>query len=157
MRRDGGAKGFTLVEVMIASAIAGILFAALAQMILTWAKASARIAIKQRTARVETDLRRLADAARLHFVTAGGYPSAGPWPAAIPVKGPLPWLRPAPGFDELGWAPEKSPTDLQYHVDGWATGFVVTAVGDLARNGAVEMYRLWGDVNMFEGPLPYQP
>lgn len=155
MRGRRGERGFTLVEVMIATAIAGVLFAALAQMILTWAKFTARAAIKQRTARVETDLRRLADAVRFRYTTNDGYPSAGPWPETVPVRGPLPWTRPAPGFDEIGWAPEKSPVDLQFRVDGWATGFIVSAVGDLMRNGSLQMFRVWGDVNMFEGPLPF--
>jgi len=152
MRR--GERGFTLVEIMIATAIAGVLFAALAQMMMTWARFTARAALKARAAEIESDLRRLADQERLHYSTTTGFPPAGPWPAAIPAGAPLPWTRPAPGFDDLGWAPTKSPVWLQYAVDGWATGFIVTAVGDPGHAGHPQLWRVWGDVNMFEGPLP---
>ena len=155
MRARRGERGFTLVEIMIATAIAGILFAALAQMIMTWAKFTVRAALKARTAEIEIDLRRLTELARIHYSTTDGFPKAGPWPAQVPAGAPVAWTRPAPGFDELGWAPTRSPVWLQYNVDGWSTGFIVSAVGDPARTGHLQVWRVWGDVNMFEGPLPY--
>jgi prepilin-type N-terminal cleavage/methylation domain-containing protein len=157
---DGrGERGFTLIEILVATVIAGILFAAVAQMLMVYAKSVARAALRARTAETEQDFRRLQGAVVQAFTASGGsgYPSAGPWPVVIPTQNPIQWTRPAPGFDELGWAPSKSPVLLQYRVDGWATGFAISAVGDLNRDGTIELYRLWGDVGMYEGPLPYEP
>jgi prepilin-type N-terminal cleavage/methylation domain-containing protein len=153
-----GERGFTLVEILIATVIASILFAAIARMLSVYAKSMARGALKARTAQTEQDLRRLQAAVVQHFASLGGtgYPVAGPWPLAVPLHNPIPWERPAPGFDELGWAPSRSPVFLQYRVDGWATGYVISAVGDLDRDGAPELYRISGDVGMYEGPLPYE-
>ena len=154
-----GERGFTLVEILIATVIAGILFASVAQMMMIWAKGTARAALKARTIETEQDIRRLQAAVMQAYTgsSGAGFPSAGPWPVVIPVQNPVQWSRPAPGFDEIGWAPSKSPVFLQYRVDGWATGFVISAVGDLNRDGTIELYRLWGDVGMYEGPLPYSP
>ena len=40
---------------------------------------------------------------------------------------------------------------------GWATGFLVSAIGDVDKDGSLETYRISGDVGMFEGPLPWPP
>ena len=154
-----GERGFSLVEMMIAVAILGILSAALAQLLLVFAKQQVRAAAKMQMARAEQDMRRLQSAIMAVQMVSNGapYPSAGPWPVQVPVRNPVPWVRPAPGFEELGWAPSSSPTLLQFRVDGWATGFNISAIGDLDRDGGLELYRIWGDVGMFEGPLPFPP
>ena len=152
-----GERGFSLVEMMIAMAILGILSAALAQMLMVYAKQQVRAAAKMQMARAEQDMRRLQSAIMSVQMVSNGstYPSAGPWPVQVPVRNPVVWARPAPGFEELGWAPSSSPTLLQFRVDGWATGFNISAIGDLDRDGGLELYRIWGDVGMFEGPLPF--
>jgi len=150
-----GEGGFSLVEMLIAVAIAGILFTMVTQMIRSWVKAAARAAVKARTVQVQQDLRRLYTAVISRY--EGNFPVAGPWPEEIPRKTPLPWPRPAPGFEGLKFAPSTNPTHLQFHVDGWATGFNVTAIGDLDKDGGLELYIIWGDVGMLEGPLPYPP
>ena len=141
---------------MIAVAILGILSAALAQMLMVFAKQQVRGAAKLQMSRAEQDMRRLQSAVIGMQISSGGatFPSAGPWPVQVPVRNPVAWSRPAPGFEELGWAPSNSPTLLQFRVDGWATGFNISAIGDLDRDGILELYRIWGDVGMFEGPLP---
>jgi len=155
--RQSGQKGFTLIEVLIVMVIMGVIFTMTIQMVQTWSKATAHAAMKKRQDVVEQDLRRLYEAVRDKRNTETGYPSAGPWPEQIPQPGPLPWRRPAPGFEELSWAPSESPTYLQFRVDGWATSFVVSAIGDLNKDGALELYRIWGDVGMYERGLPYPP
>jgi len=142
---------------MIAVAILGILSAALAQLLMVYAKQQVHAAAKLQMARAEQDMRRLQSAVIAVQITSGGasFPSAGPWPVRVPVRTPVPWTRPAPGFEELGWAPSSSPTLLQFRVDGWATGYNISAIGDLDRDGGLELYRIWGDVGMFEGPLPF--
>ncbi len=145
--------GFTLVEVLIATVIAGILFATMTQMFMVWAKKAALDAQREKRRQVETDLRRLEQHIWAHMVHGHGFPNIGPWPPETPGQGVVPWKRPAPGFEELGWAPAKSPVHMQYFVDGWATGFIVGAIGDVNKDGVLEMYRIWGDVSMFEGPI----
>jgi len=152
----GKERGFSLTEVLVAMAIMGILFAVFAQMMMVYAKQQAHIAAKARRAQAEQDIRRLANqvmSARLSQGFEAPFPSAGPWPAEVPCRNPVLWSRPAPGFDELGWAPSTSPTYLQFRVDGWATSFMISALGDIDRDGGLELYRYWGDVGMFEGPL----
>jgi len=150
-------RGFSLVEMMIAVAIMGILAAAMAQLLMVYAKQQVHAGAKIQMARAETDMRRLQSAVlAVQMASSGaGFPSAGPWPLQVPCRTPVPWTRPAPGFEELGWAPSSSPTLLQFRVDGWATGFNISAIGDLNRDGGLELYRIWGDVGMFEGPLPF--
>ena len=152
----GEESGFTLIEILVATVIAGILFAMVAQMIQTWAKATAVAAAKARRTQAEQDMRRLYAAVVARYA-GSGFPNVGPWPKQIPRAAPVPWERPAPGFEELPWAPSSSPTHLQFRVDGWATGFNVSAIGDLDKDGSMELYRIWGDVGMFEGPQPYPP
>jgi hypothetical protein len=142
---------------MIAAAILAILSAAMAQLIMVYARQQAHAAARLQRARAETDMRRLYTTIVSVQMVSGsaGYPSAGPWPVQVPRRNPVPWTRPAPGFDGLSWAPSASPTLLQFRVDGWATGFNISAIGDLDRDGNLELYRIWGDVGMFEGPLPF--
>ena len=150
-------RGFSLVEMMIAMAILAILSAALAQLLMVYAKQQVKAAAKVQMARAEQDMRRLQAAVVAVQIASNGstFPSAGPWPVQVPCRNPVPWVRPAPGFEELGWAPSASPTLLQFRVDGWATGYNISAIGDLDRDGGLELYRIWGDVGMFEGPLPF--
>lgn len=151
--------GFSLIEMMIAVAILGILSVAIAQMLMVYARQQVRVAARAQAVRAEQDMRRLQaivlTVGRRGESGADSYPSAGPWPIQVPCRTPVAWVRPAPGFEELGWAPSSSPTLLQFRVDGWATVFNISAIGDLDRNGALELYRIWGDVGMFEGPLPF--
>ena len=158
-RTRNGRGGFTLTEVLIAMVIFGIIFAAFTQMLLMWAKATARAAYRVRLTQVQTDLRSLQQKYLVSHSQSeiNYYPSVAPWPQQIPCRNPVPWSRPAPGFEELGWAPSVSPTYLQYRIDGWATGYMVSGIGDLDRDGGLELYRIWGDVGMFEGPLPVEP
>ncbi len=152
-----GQAGFTLVEILIAMAIAGMLTVMLMQMIQTWAKAVAHQAAKANRMMCETDLRRLYTIILSRGMQSGGYASIGPWPQQIPVKSPVDWVRPAPGFDEIGFAPSRTPTLLQFRVDGSGTGFTVSALGDTDRDGGLEYFRIGSDVGMFEGPLPWPP
>lgn len=133
--------------------IAGMVYTMVAKMMRTWARATVRAAIKLRRTEAKQDLRRLYTAVVTKYST--GFPTAGPWPENIPEKSPISWKRPAPGFEALSFAPSTTPTHLQFHVDGWSTGFNVNAIGDLDKDGALELYRIWGDVGMFEGPIPY--
>ena len=153
----GRTDGFSLVEMMIAVAILGILSVAIAQMLMVFAKQQVHAAAKLQRGRAEQDMRRLyTNIVSIQMASgAAAYPSAGPWPVQVPCRNPVPWTRPAPGFEELSWAPSNSPTLLQFRVDGWATGFNISAIGDLDRDGNLELYRIWGDVGMFEGPLPF--
>ncbi len=148
-----GERGFTMIEILIGLFIVGMVSTIVLQMLQIWTKATVRIAVKARRTEVKMDLRRLYETVREKY-HGGGYLSAGPWPEQAPYKRALPWERPAPGFDSLPWAPSTSPTHLQYRVDGWATGFNVSALGDLDKDGLFEMYLISGDVGMFEGPLP---
>jgi prepilin-type N-terminal cleavage/methylation domain-containing protein len=150
-------RGFTLVEVLVATALAGILAVVVASLLQVWAAAVARQAAREARRANEADMRRLYEIVRARGPREGAFPSAGPWPAAVPSRTPVPWERPAPGFDELGWAPSRSPVLVQYRLEGWATGFVISALGDLDRDGQLEWYRLHGDLGMLEGPLPPPP
>lgn len=153
----GSDRAFTLVEILIAMVIAGMLSVMLMQMVQMWAKGLQKQAAKETRRLLEADLRRLYTIVISRGPQGGVYPSAGPWPVQIPIHNPILWERPAPGFDELGWAPSRSPTLLQWHLEGWATGFMCSAIGDTDRDGGLEYYRLSGDVGMFEGPLPWPP
>ncbi len=150
-------SGFTLIEVLIAVFIMGIISVGLMQMIQTWSQATVRMAVKERQRTNETDMRRLYQLLIAKGPQNGTFPTLQPWPETLPAKLPLPWVRPAPGYDEVPWAPSKSPLLLQYRVDGWSSGFIVSGVGDLDVDGSYELYRLDGTVGLFEGPLPWPP
>ncbi len=152
-----GEDGFTLVEMMVVVVIVGILMTMLSTWIKTWAKATARMAAVAARQANEQDLRRLYQLVQAAGKQGDIWPNIGPCPAQIPVRTPLPWPRPAPGFDELLWAPSKTPVLVQYRVTGWSTGFEVSAIGDLDRDGGMELYRIIGPLGMFEGPLRYPP
>ena len=150
-------RGFSLVEMMIAVAILGIISIGLAQLLMVQARQQVRAAARMQLLRAEQDMRRLYSSVTAVHMASGvaPYQSAGPWPVQVPRRTPVKWDRPAPGFEEYSWAPSVSPTLLQFRVDGWATGFNISAIGDLDRDGNLELYRIWGDVGMFEGPLPF--
>jgi prepilin-type N-terminal cleavage/methylation domain-containing protein len=148
--------GFTLIEIVIATAILGILSVMLMQMIQRWSAMAVHAAFKEQRHAAEADLRRLAALVQARGPKDGAWPALGPWPVPMPLHGAVPWPRPAPGFDDLGWAPSTSPTKLQYRVEGWATGFEVSAIGDIDMDGSLEMYRI-NELGMYEGPLPWPP
>lgn len=154
MRRE---SGFTLIEILIVLFIVGLISTGLMQMMQTWSKATVRMAVKERQRLNESDMRRLYQLLIAKGPVEGSFPSLPPWPEKLPVKTPEPWVRPAPGYDAVPWAPSKSPLLVQYRVDGWSTGFIVSGVGDLDLDGAYELYRLDGTVGLFEGPLPWPP
>ena len=145
------------MEVLIVMAIMGVIFTMIIQMIQTWSRATVRAAVRKRQEAVEQDLRRLSSAVSAKYTQEAGYPNIAPWPNQIPGLASIPWVRPAPGFDDLPWAPSESPTYLQYRVDGWATSYIVSGIGDLNKDGALELYRISGDVGMYEKGLPYPP
>lgn len=151
-----GEEGFTLVEMLVVVVIMGILMVMVTTWIKTWAKATARMAAVASRQANEQDLRRLYQLVQGAGRQGETWPNVGPLPALIP-RGPVPWPRPAPGFDELQWAPSKSPVLLQYRVTGWATGFEVSSIGDLDKDGSLELYRIIAPLGMFEGPLQYPP
>ena len=150
-------SGFTLIEVLIATFIMGLISVGLMQMIQNWSKFTVRMALKERQKLNEMDMRRLYQLLLAKGPTEGVFPTFQPWPQTLPGKTPLPWVRPAPGYDDVPWAPSRSPLLLQYRVDGWSSGFIVSGVGDLDVDGSYELYRLDGTVGLFEGPLPWPP
>lgn len=157
MRRPSRAEsGFSLIEIVIATAILGMLSVMLMQMIQSWSRMAVRAAIKEQRKAAMLDLLRLSEVVSARGPKEGMWPSLGPWPVPMPLHGATPWVRPAPGFDEVGWGPSVSPVKLQYRVDGWATGFAVSAIGDIDQDGALELYRI-SEFGTFEGPLPYPP
>ncbi|MEK7476279.1 MAG: prepilin-type N-terminal cleavage/methylation domain-containing protein [Candidatus Coatesbacteria bacterium] len=160
-RRGGpgtrGERGFTLVEMMVVLVIMGILMIMVSSWIKNWAKATAVMAAKAYRQMNEQDLRRLYIIVQSNGPQGGSWPNIGPYPAQIPMRSPRDWPRPAPGFDEIQWAPSKTPVLVQYQVTGWATGFEVSAIGDLDRDGGLELYRIIAPLGMFEGPLKYPP
>ena len=161
IRRAGrtvlGERGFTLVEMMVVVVIMGILMVMVSSWIKNWAKATAVMAAKAYRQSNEQDLRRLYVLVQSAGPQGGSWPNIGPYPAQVPVRRAIDWPRPAPGFDELQWAPSKTPVLVQYRVTGWSTGFEVSAIGDLDRDGGLELYRIIAPLGMFEGPLKYPP
>jgi prepilin-type N-terminal cleavage/methylation domain-containing protein len=155
-RTSRGERGFTLIEIIIATVILGILSVMLMQMIQRWSQMAVHAAIKEKRKEAAADLRRLNTLVLAVGPKNGTWPTLGPWPVPMPLHAAVPWTRPAPGFDDLGWAPSTSPVRLQYRVDGWATGFLVSAIGDLDLDGSLELYRI-NDLGTFEGPLPWPP
>jgi len=155
-RTPRGQDGFTLIELVIATVILGILSVMFMQMIQRWSAMAVHAAVKEQRKNAEVDLRRLAALVQARGPKDGAWPNLGPWPVPMPLRGAVPWVRPAPGFDELGWGPTVSPGRLQYRVDGWATGFSVSAIGDIDQDGSLELYRI-NDLGTFEGPLPWPP
>jgi prepilin-type N-terminal cleavage/methylation domain-containing protein len=156
-RRPGGELGFTLAEMMIVLLIMGVLMTMVSSWIKNWAKGTAVMAATAHRQMNEMDMRRLYVLVQAAGRQGDSWPNIGPCPADIPVRSPVPWPRPAPGFDELVWAPSKTPVLVQYRVTGWATGFEVSAIGDLDRDGSLELYRITAPLGMFEGPLKYPP
>lgn len=155
-RRGRAESGFSLIEIVIATAILGMISVMLMQMIRNWSKLAVHAAVKEQRRVALLDLHRLSELVQTRGPVSGAYPSLGPWPVPMPLRGSVPWTRPAPGFDDVGWAPSVSPGRLQYRVDGWATGFAVSAIGDIDQDGSLELYRIT-DLGTFEGPLPYPP
>ena len=157
MRSNRSERGFTLIEIVIVLFIMGLISTGLMQMMQTWSKATVRMAVKERQRANESDMRRLYQQLLAKGPADGTFPTFQPWPETLPVKTPVPWIRPAPGYDSVPWAPSKSPLLLQYRVDGWSSGFIVSAIGDLDLDGSYELYRLDGTVGLFEGPMAWPP
>ena len=154
--RVRGEDGFSLIEMVIATVILGIISVMLVQMIRNYTKYAVRAAIRGRRRLAELDLRRLAVLVTARGTKEGMASPLGPLPIPMPLRDPLPWPHPAPGFDEIGWAPSASPVHLQYRVDPTASAFTVSAIGDLDHDGSLEQYRI-NELGTFEGPLPYPP
>jgi len=143
-------RGFTLIELMVAVAIIGLLAALAIPNYL-------RFQLHSRTSEAKANLAAIRTAEEGYYAEYGLYVAALPAPAALPGASRASWPRPAPGcpacFDTVGWAPEGQ-VFFQYEVVtaaiGAATGpnvFTAAALGNLEDDG---LRQIWGYVK----PLP---
>lgn len=145
-----GQRGFTLIELMVAVAIIGLLAALAIPNYL-------RFQLHARTSEAKANLAAIRTAEEGYYAEYGMFVSAAAAPAGLPGATRASWPRPAPGcpacFDLVGWAPEGE-VYFQYEVVTAAIGggtapnvFTAAALGDLESDG---QRQLWGYVK----PLP---
>jgi len=133
MIRSGSAKqGFTLVELVIALAIIGVLTTAAIPSFI-------RYQLRARSSEALVNLSAIATTQEIYFAEHGVFLGVtSPVPAAAPGSGRSAWAL-GSEFDTLGWAPEGS-VQFQYQVgaDGDGTGsvrFTAEARGDVDGDG----------------------
>jgi type IV pilus assembly protein PilA len=134
-------QGFTLIELMIAVAIIGILAAIAIPNFLRY-----QLRIKAGESKVNLSAIRTAEES--YFAEYGTYVSCADSPAAwtvgVPAAFKLPWAD-AGGFSEIGWSPDGE-VYFQYHVEdpgGTGTEFVAEARSDLDSD---TVQNVWGYV-----------
>jgi type IV pilus assembly protein PilA len=143
-------RGFTLIELMVAVAIIGLLAALAIPNYL-------RFQLRSRTSEAKANLAAIRTAEESYYAEYGLYVAAAPAPAAVPGAGRTTWPRPTPGcpacFDMVGWSPDGD-VFFQYEVVtatiGAAAGpnvFTAAAIADLEGDGRRQ---IWGYVK----PLP---
>lgn len=142
MARRERRSGFTLIEVMIAVAIIGVL-AALA------IPAFQRFQLRSRVSEAKTNLSAIRVAELAHFASTGSFREALPSPVADAAVGPFkqPWVDNG-GFGEIGWEPEGDPFFNYEVVTGpggcnICSSFTAEAASDLDGDGALNY---WGYV-----------
>jgi type IV pilus assembly protein PilA len=145
--------GFTLIELMIAVAIVGILAALAIPNFL-------RFQLRAKSSEAKANLAAIRTSEDAYFSEFGVFIAAAATPAALPGGVRQPWPSPTPGcpncFDTLGFVPEGEVL-FQYEVvvaiaGATATGadvFTAAAIADLDNDGATQ---IWGYVR----PLPDQ-
>ena len=121
-------SGFTLIELMIVVAILGILAAIAIPNFLMFQ-------LRSKTGEAKINLAGVRTAQEGYFAEFGRYAAAAPQPLGPPTprKAPWPALGGAPGFDELGWAPEGEVYFRYAIVTNGAVGteWAASAIGDL--------------------------
>jgi len=127
--------GFSLVELVMIVVIVGILASVAIPMHRAYQ-------LRSKSAEAATNIAGIQLAEQAYYTESGLFLDIPPHPAAIPGTRPVPFNRAAPGFDEIGFAPEGN-VYFSYGVaisaDG--LGFTADAGGDLDGNGIVQF---WG-------------
>lgn len=147
MRRNRRPQGFTLLEMMIAVAIIGVLAT-------TSVALFQRYQLRSRMSEAKANLASIRDAQNAYFAEASTYVSSLSCPALFgaPTNGPQNWRSvrgticgasvPVPNLDTLGWQPEGSPWFDYDSTEGNAGDgerFTAAAYGDVDGDGNISV------------------
>jgi len=131
VRRPGRRSAFTLIELMIAVAIVGILAAVAIPTFM-------RFQMKAKAGEAKTNLSAIRTAEESYRAEHGNYlAQAAQVPASALSTERTAWPASAGGFEEIGWAPE-GPVYYRYAVQAPSSGapqFTAEAIADIDGNG----------------------
>lgn len=134
-RSDGRSKrGFTLIEIMIALAILGVLSTVAIPKYLIYQ-------LKAKSAEAKTNLSAVRSAQEAYFSEFGIFVEADPQPVAIPGKTQVEFDSITSDFQKLGWQPEGN-VYFSYGVgvNADATAYTADAGADIDQNGVVQFW-----------------
>lgn len=133
--RPRRASGFTLIELMIAVAIIGVLASIAIPLF-------AAQQMRTKTTEAKTNLSAIRVVQEANFSETGAYLAANAEPAVVPGATPVDFDVAGSDFAQLGWSPEgRVYFSYAATISADASGYTLDAAADLDADGIVQ---LWG-------------